>query len=550
MKLQEQMASAAAASTNTLGFIGTELLTIMQVIFFLFLGYMVTSVWRALKPRAVPKVSAKKVDDVDEPVQCEEEVAVDSPSQPVSKGRLSNAVERKKTRKATQPEPKKKQPINVVTVVPEELPRPAPQEEVLVVEEMPPTSSVSAAQAAERIAKLIAKKEQRKARKAESQKTVEEEVAEEQTAVEEQPQPATCESFSADAAKPDEPDAVEQVEEEAVETFPAYVAAKCDKPDSDTSSQDGQSLSQTASTLSMVNSGIASSESDSSPRATSTPEEPQPEEDCTTEDAQPEPKESMQLPVGNASMNFDDIESDSDSEVDTADYAGMQLSMPQELPNPSDAEMANAPVMWCSLPTSPSMADGSTAEMPQISGWMAVIVPTECAPAGAFDGLWKNNADEKILIDKLEIMFECGMTWNMEMHSVNNLSVTVEGQTIDAQLDASGTQLLWSDGDVWNFFGSAQDGPTECPPQPAMEIPMEMPMMMPYYPEEGCMMSPPVYDEQMMGNEQMMGMPAMCDWMPTPAPSDKWEICWDWKKKGRCPRTTCEWYHPEPEASF
>jgi len=326
------------------------------------------------------------------------------------------------------------------------------------------------------------------------------------------------------------------VEEQVAETFPAYDAAKCDKPDSDTSSQDGQSLSQTASTPSMDNSGIESSESDSSPRATSAPEDLQPEDARTT-------------PVVKASMNFDDIESDSDSDVDNADYAGMHVSMTQELRKPSDSEMANAPVMWCSLPKSPSNADGSTAEMPQISGWMAVTVPIECAPAGAFDGLWKNNADEKILIEKLEIMFESGMTWNMEMHSVNNLSVTVEGQTIDAQLNATGTQLLWSDGDVWNFFGSAQDGPSECLPQPAMEIPMEMPMMMPYYPQEGCMMSPPVYDEQMMANEQMMGMPAMSNWMPTPAPSDN-DICWDWKKKGWCRSTNCKWYHPEPEASY
>merc|ERR1719217_1226555 len=102
--------------------------------------------------------------------------------------------------------------------------------------------------------------------------------------------------------------------------------------------------------------------------------------------------------------------------------------------------------------------------MPQIEGWVAVAVPTECVPPGAFDGLWKNNADEKILIEKLEIMFESGVTWYMEMHSLTTLSVEVDGEKVDAELDSTGEKLFWSEGDVWTFLGGVEEAPPQCAP--------------------------------------------------------------------------------------
>jgi len=115
----------------------------------------------------------------------------------------------------------------------------------------------------------------------------------------------------------------------------------------------------------------------------------------------------------------------------------------------STSIVATAPIMWCR----PGMVDET-----QIEGWVAVAVPIECAPAGAFDGLWTNDADEKILIEQLEIMFESGVSFSMQMHSVRCISVTLNSRQLYAELDSTGTQLVWTDGDVWVFHGRADNG--------------------------------------------------------------------------------------------
>merc|ERR1719443_1074385 len=105
-------------------------------------------------------------------------------------------------------------------------------------------------------------------------------------------------------------------------------------------------------------------------------------------------------------------------------------------------------------------------------------MPAECAPPGAFDGLWKNMADEKILIEKLEIMFESGVTWQMEMHSLTKISVEIDGENVDGELDGSSGNLLWSDGDVWTFHGHAQEIQAN-EPMPETQMPcMMVPCMM------------------------------------------------------------------------
>jgi hypothetical protein len=241
-------------------------------------------------------------------------------------------------------------------------------------------------------------------------------------------------------------------------------------------------------------------------------------------------------------VNLDDIESDTDSEAGEATYIFKQDC-------PAEPEMQNAPVLWCSVPHSPTSVEDCNspyaAMMPQMEGWMAVAVPAECAPNGAFDGLWQNAAEEKILIEKLEIMFESGVTWNMTMHSLTNISVTIEGQEYTAERDGVGANLRWSDGDVWTFFGTAE--PEEQPEQQVVatveELPHEIPSMMWEDPSFVPMISP--LDEY---NNQMIMAPMPNNNQMIPQDAEKWELCWDYQKKGFCPRgAACDWYHPAPE---
>lgn len=109
-------------------------------------------------------------------------------------------------------------------------------------------------------------------------------------------------------------------------------------------------------------------------------------------------------------------------------------------------DLDSVPVLWCSVP------EGS------VEAWVAIALPAESAPPGAFDGLWVNNAEEKILIQRLEVMFESGVTWHMDMHSLDSISVfAAHGRRMCAEVvrDKFAKKLLWSDGDVWSFFGEA-----------------------------------------------------------------------------------------------
>lgn len=167
--------------------------------------------------------------------------------------------------------------------------------------------------------------------------------------------------------------------------------------------------------------------------------------------------------------------------------------------------------------------------VPVMEGWVAVAVPAECAPAGApgpFDGLWTNLAKERIVIDHEDILFESGMKWVMEMTSVSTLSVTVGGEVFTATLDASAQQLLWSDNDVWTCVGQT-DGQQQWASRREAEG------------------MPPVLFE---GEQQFQTMPMMAPMAIPCAPvvpqePETWEVCWDWRKKGWCPRgRDCEWY--------
>jgi len=215
----------------------------------------------------------------------------------------------------------------------------------------------------------------------------------------------------------------------------------------------------------------------------------------------------------------------------------------------STPQTMSAPVKWSDV--NQGTVDPSVM-MSQVE-WMAVAVPAECAPGGTCDGLWKNGADEKILIEKLDIMFESGVTWKMEMHSLTNISVEVNGETNHAELDMNGGRLLWDDGDVWTFYGQAGDT-SPCTPQPVTELPCMMSptganqvpySMMPFFPKS------PTGAQEVLMQPQYQCTPTNGNWnAPADETTENWEVCWDWSKKGWCKKgTQCKWYHPAAEGN-
>jgi hypothetical protein len=224
------------------------------------------------------------------------------------------------------------------------------------------------------------------------------------------------------------------------------------------------------------------------------------------------------------------------------------------------------PVLWCSPPATPMHGgEGSptSAMIAHVESWMPIAIPCECAPPGTLDGRWMNRDGEKILIEKLEIMFESGAVWNMTMHSPACISVHIDGAEFVAELDDEGEHLIWSDGDVWDFHGRVeveqQEMGEESQPQLLFQHLCE-------YPLQGDVQLQPTWAYQAFG-DHMASMESMQVWdgmalapegfaMSTepvgpavnemiPADAGDWEICWDWKKKGCCPRgVACDWYHP------
>jgi hypothetical protein len=546
-----QLHGQATETATALGFVGAELLTALQVLFCVLLGYAITRAWILFRPRPrTLQVSTKKLDDVDVAVvedtcnRCGEEPP--SPARTTLKSRHSNAQERKRMRKVSQSEIKEKKNclphVATEVKVPCELSQEVVEIEVAV-EHAKDDTAVNV-----RVSKLMAKKADRKARKAQLQKNV-----------------------------------VEHVEAQDAD-FPV----NNEKSDSESLSQDGQTdISQSASTPSMASAaggGVwpSSSESDigtspggmeghdcSTPdsarsqktleddgahsgEADVSPIEVDPKDelrdicaltndvpqlhtcgfDLQPEEAAPNNVKLSDTPVSTnlSYVNFDAIESDTDSDIGCEGYSREHVLARTDI-QPAN-EVSNAPVMWCS----PGIVDENSP-----MNWVAVAVPTECAPPGAFDGLWKSSSDEKILIERLEIMFESGVAWNMEMHSLTSISVEVGGQKIYAELDGNGEKLLWSDGDVWTFFGQVDDPPQQCATQAVPELPC---MMMPFIPEGAAVEDVPM-------PPQNQWIPRSVDtWEPVQRP-ETWELCWDWEKKGRCPRgVNCEWYHPMPESYF
>lgn len=430
MQFQQQ----EVASTASMRWIGDELLTIVQASMFLVLGYAVTRAFQLFS--AGSRMPVKKMDGEDElpskqnDKECEEEEVVVS-SRSKADSRRANARDRKRTRTVKSLE--LKEPMALVIEAEPVANEPVQEEATEVAIEQPASVEETT------LATPVKVTKKRKARKVQVQKESAQQIA------------------VGKAATP-------------------VVSASLDvKSDSDSLSQDDQSpgslsMASTASTLSMVSTGVESCESEASlsgvqlnddstndaDSQTMTVEAPsvelqEPSVSADTIDVElvEEDGENMQNEVvvsqnAPCHVNFDDIMSDSDSDAEE-----IQDCVPMQGDVQGVAELANPPVVWCDAPVGT-----------QIDGWVAVAVPTqEYEKPGAFDGIWKNNEGEIIVIDKVQITLESGVVLAIKMQSSSNLSVDINSEEYSAQCEfTDGVGMLrWSDGDVWTYQGQVQE---------------------------------------------------------------------------------------------
>jgi hypothetical protein len=227
------------------------------------------------------------------------------------------------------------------------------------------------------------------------------------------------------------------------------------------------------------------------------------------------------------------VQSEVQSEVESIRVSVEGISTPEVCLSPRD--MGTSPMMWCGVPQPEfgGCAPDCFQQLPQIEGWMPILVPAEHAPPGAFDGIWTNSLDERIVIQHSEIIFESGIRWAIRMIDPTAFSVEVEGEEFEAELENETRCLKWSDGDTWTCIGQTENqqqwaGVPVAAPDPDVLMAWEgqvageqfFPVEMPMPPQQPL-------------NTQI------------PKEAENWEICWDWKKKGWCPRgVACDWYHP------
>lgn len=473
---------------------GSEVVSILQLLFFLMLGYAVTRTWIWSRSLTAKKQAlAKKLDDVDqvvEEIQGSEESQSDS--SPAGKTKVSlrhsNVQQRKKNKRSKddkqvssaeqsqeQPAEKPTQQCQVDAPSMEDaVPRDSPQQQ--------PHKDSEDAIVSERVAKMMAKKMERKARKALEKHTLEE------SGKEEDSHPVAGGSL---------------VRSDIV----AIVEAKSD---AEALSDD---MAQTSSTPSIL-----------------TPDTVQKDETFA------ETAPIMELPVEEITDtqkpmlccdSLDSMETDAQSE---SDDVYVPSSTPEGISTPEQCLTPRAsisePVMWCGV-----------QQVPQIEGMMAVLIPAEFAPPGApgpFDGLWNNTDGDKIVIDHEDIEFESGLRWVLRMESITNISVQVGDETFTADLDTATQRLHWSDGDIWTCVGQTDGQQRWAAAREAEGMPPVM------FEGEGMMPMVPMVME--------VPMEPMPKNMIVPQDAKSWETCWDWQKKGWCPRgAACEWYHPGPQ---
>lgn len=209
------------------------------------------------------------------------------------------------------------------------------------------------------------------------------------------------------------------------------------------------------------------------------------------------------------------------------------ICTPEESWNPGHIDMGNPPMIWCGVNEAELDQNQATCDnqdfapmVPQIEGWIPVVLPVEQAPPGAFDGIWKNEQEEIIEINHSQIMFQSGESWIPQVLSPTSISVQVSGLEFNAEFDPDALTLSWNDGDIWNRIDQTDNQ------------------------KQWATVSPQSADGSCLLWEaaQVTGEQFFVDSTPTtkeiPEDAQEWEVCWDWAKKGWCPRANCEWYHP------
>jgi hypothetical protein len=562
MQPQEQI----AVSTTVFGWLGPELLSLMQLFFFLTLGYALTRCYQIWSRSCVlKKAIAKKVDDIDQPLK---EKELDEAPQVQAKTTQANAIERKRQRKAKEaskrntgtksentelgqavPAVVASAPVQVILeeqplvqpleLSPEEQPKEDPvkeQEAPAPAEQVPEEEPVIS----ERVAKLMAKKQERKARKAVEKKEQEEKVLpEEQSRQVEPPEPPAAAGGHTDVS-PTVAIVEAKSDAEALSCDAQTVSAPSMVPTTSDSSPEELEQENTQSNESELQGNKnevhtieeveqENIESNVNELQCNEIEVPIVEEVSTTttmETAQPEEEEEEHTSKLVTAASLDALETDYVKSEESDENASTPegICTPEEIMTPRRTDTGSPPLIWCGVdPTENSAMPLG----PQIEGWVPVCVPIEHAPPGAFDGIWKNQANERIEINHSEVAFESGERWALQMLSMTSVSLEVGEEEFTAELDPEKLTLRWSDGDVWTCvdqtenqkqWAAASNNPDADSPVPGL-----------------------LWEGALMTGEQFF-----VEATPPPLPEDAqdWEICWDWSKKGWCTRANCEWYHP------
>jgi len=509
-------------SAQSSGF-GGELLSLMQLLFFLALGYVVTKLATYFsRPPTKAEAFAKKIDDEIKPKEDIPEDACDgfeemtnTPSTKL-KARHTNVQERKKQKKTKASKEQRCEgrdnnevdivPLNTTAPLQAEASKPCDGLDINAMDSAPEQAEADAAQeeekTSERVAKLMAKKSERKARKALEKRALEEKTLE------------------GELRHQSEEPSVASVGEQEEEEEKAVTETLEDKSEVEAAAGDAQ----TTSTESMV-------------------------------DIVSEPLDEMVLVQLESTHCDDERDVDMNSEDPVKDHAEVDdvltddelicvgggsvegISTPEMCFSPRQMD---SPPNWCGMPQ-PEFSSGCDSigfpqlvlpDIPQIEGWMPILVPAEHAPPGAFDGIWKNSLDERIVIHHSEIIFESGMRWAMRIHSHTHFSVEVEDEEFEAELVTEARCLKWSDGDNWTCIGQTENQ-------------QQWSSIASPDPEAPCLL----WEQAQVAGEPFFPIEVPPQPLNTQIPkeAETWEICWDWKKKGWCPRGhACDWYHPSP----
>jgi len=178
--------------------------------------------------------------------------------------------------------------------------------------------------------------------------------------------------------------------------------------------------------------------------------------------------------------------------------------------------------------------------------------PCELSTDDEFEHLSAASHNEKVL-DKLSPPDSCldrtsvGVTeFSMDgiWQTINGEQFVVDigGETYHAQLDDDGLYFRWSKGDLCTRVLDESDDSWM---QPIVEDDYQQQHLQQsdMWPDVTQSHIPCLVTEEDMGVALMMGGVVA-------SPKENWEACWDWAKKGWCPRgNACEWEHPPLFAS-